>query len=300
MKVLLTAFLILSFSNLKADEFEELRKKRVINYFQFQATEVISKLSSISEIFMINGSEIDLDYLRESLERTSFSTSSKPLIDNTGSLVDIIGIPGSLTLDLNSWIDFQKTDQDLRPLIIHELLRTAGINDDDYLLSSPLYSRLSPRSEEKQTSNPYCNLRVAKTKTVTSKKKFSGKGFAPMSSTGVMVFNSASNNASYENAVKDVKEKCEKAGYYGFDYISGQTSMERSNSNGFIKIENKTSIKAYCFKDKLKKRSKRERRAEACQKIKACKKTYAAAPGGRVTSSSIEKLARLKKDNKCD
>lgn len=300
MKAILATLLILSFSSLKADDFEALKKKRVINYFQFQATEVISNLSSIQEIFLISGTEVDLDYLRESLERTKFSASADALVDNTGSLVDIIGVKGGLTLDLNSWIEFQKSDQDLRPLIIHELLRTSGINDDDYLISRPLYSRLAPKSEEKQDSSPYCNLRVAKTKSTTSKKKFSGEGFAPMGGNGIMVFNSATNNVSYENAVKDVKEKCEKAGYYGFEYISGQTRMERRNSNGFIRAENKTSIKAYCFKDKLKKRSKREQRTEACQKVAVCEKTYAAAPSGRVATSSREKLSQIKKDHKCD
>jgi hypothetical protein len=293
-------FLVLTSSLVSANEFDDLKKKRAINYFQFQANEVISNLSSIQVIFQINELEIDLDYIRESLERTSFSVSAKPLVDNTGSLVDIIGTPGKLILDLNSWIEFQKSDKDLRPLIIHEFLRVAAINDDDYLISRPLYSLLNPSSEIKQNSTPYCNLRVSKTKTITSKKKFKGQGFSPMSSNGIMVFNSSKTNKSYDYAVKDIKEKCDKAGYYGFEYISGYTQMERSNSNGFIKAQNKTSIKAYCFKDKLKKRRSKERRIDSCLKIAHCNATYKAAPNGRVDAASVKSLNKMKKDYKCE
>ncbi|MBK25750.1 MAG: hypothetical protein CME70_17255 [Halobacteriovorax sp.] len=283
-----------------ASDFSDLKKERVKNYFINEAAVVLKELSTVQEIFKISNVEIDLKNLRASLEKVSIEVTKEELVDNTGSIVDVIGEPNFLKLHLDTWINFQKQNYDLRPLIIHELLRISSINDDDYLISRPLYSQLTSTNKDEGGQTPYCNLRVSKTKTSTSKKKFSGVGFEPMNTRGgVMIFNSNRQNKSFENAVADVKEKCEKAGYYGFEYISGQTRMERRNTNGFIKMETKTSIKAYCFKDKVKKRKKKDIRKETCKKINSCEQIYKAAPSGQVDLESYNSLKSQKKENKC-
>lgn len=286
--------------NLYASDINQLKERRVIRFFKYHANQVMDELSEKSLIYDIKGNQIDIDHLRNQLEKTTISVSDKDLVDNTGSLVDVIGEPLKLILRMESWITFQKSGKDLRPLIIHELLRIASINDDDYLISRPLYKSLTLQSNESSAKAPYCNMRVAKTKTTTSKKKFKGVGFQPMNTSGgTIIFSSNSSNESYENAVKDVKEQCEKAGYYGFQYINGQTRMESRNTNGFVRMETKTTISAYCFKDKIKKRRKKDIRKESCKKASLCEETYKAAPEGQVSKSLYDELTKIKKENRC-
>jgi hypothetical protein len=288
-------------TNLFAVNLKDLQKERIENYFKIQADSALEELSTIGEMITVKNKLIDLKVLRNSLIQTELLVRDEELIDNTGSLVDIIGAPKKLIFNFDSWIGFQKTNNDLRPLIIHELLRVSGINDDDYYLSSSLYSLLGKVKKMKSVvSLPYCNLRVAKTKTVIKRKKFSGTGYEPIQSNGNGFFSSyGQGQVSYDNAIIDINEKCEKSGYYGLDYISGETKTSRSNSNGYIKVEKRTDIKAYCFKDKIKKRKTKNIRKEFCQKIKICDGIYQSAPSGQVSKEGKENLRNLTKENRC-
>ena len=79
---------------------------------------------------------LDLDKLRETLSIYKIAVSPTPLRDNTGSLVDAIGIPGSITLNGDAWMTHFEKNRDVSFLVFHEMLRSAGINDDNYVISN--------------------------------------------------------------------------------------------------------------------------------------------------------------------
>lgn|GEM_PF-1716433 len=58
-----------------------------------------------------------------------------PLIDNRGSQVDAIGVPGSIRLDKKIWLEYLERDLRLHRLVFHEMLRAADVNDDDDRIS---------------------------------------------------------------------------------------------------------------------------------------------------------------------
>ena len=58
--------------------------------------------------------------------------------DNSGSMVDAIGIPGLVTLNAARWLDHFEKNRDIYYLVFHEMLRSAAIDDDNYVLSKAL------------------------------------------------------------------------------------------------------------------------------------------------------------------
>jgi hypothetical protein len=58
-----------------------------------------------------------------------------PLVDNSGSLVDAIGEPGRIVLNSHRWLDHFERQRDVYYLVFHEMLRSAGVNDDSYVIS---------------------------------------------------------------------------------------------------------------------------------------------------------------------
>lgn len=77
----------------------------------------------------------DLD---ATLDIAKVSVTETPLRDNTNSVVDAIGVPGLVTLNQTAWAVHFEKERDVYYLVFHEMLRSAGVNDDNYIISAAL------------------------------------------------------------------------------------------------------------------------------------------------------------------
>lgn len=259
MKVFLLLFLLASI----AAKAQDLRSFRVKTYFIEQAENVLRDMSE-GEQFKRS--------MSTALATSTVVVVEKELVDNTGSLVDAIGIPGKVTLSQERWLDFIKEGRDTRLLVAHELMRMAGIPDDNYVHSRKVVKQTSPQSK----SRPYCDLRVAQTTTRESRKEIRGTGYAPapyggnVFMSGPNVDNSAQGNAM-EAAVQDIKEKCQDQGYERYGTGQGTLSLERRNTNGRKRIEYKVTLNGICSKDQAVRRPREAQREEGCKKVSFCR-----------------------------
>lgn len=80
-------------------------------------------------------SDGDLD---ASLDIERVAVTENLLRDNGNSVVDAIGVPGSVTLNQAAWATHFEKERDVYYLVFHEMLRSAGVNDDNYLISVAL------------------------------------------------------------------------------------------------------------------------------------------------------------------
>ena len=60
------------------------------------------------------------------------------LLDNGGSAVDAIGVPGKIRLSSLRWVDHLAADRDVYFLVLHEMLRAIAVNDDNYVISKAI------------------------------------------------------------------------------------------------------------------------------------------------------------------
>ena len=79
---------------------------------------------------------LDLPALTAALDINSIMVSSATLVDNGGSEVDAIGIPGSITLNKDRWVSYFENESDVYYLVFHEMLRSVAVDDDGYVVSS--------------------------------------------------------------------------------------------------------------------------------------------------------------------
>ncbi|MFG1501554.1 hypothetical protein ABMA70_15205 [Halobacteriovorax sp. XZX-3] len=81
-------------------------------------------------------------FLRAHLNIKTISTSKEILIDNLGNPVSAIGEPGKITLYVGDdipelhWNTIFKNSRLANIMVLHELLRAQGINDDNYVYST--------------------------------------------------------------------------------------------------------------------------------------------------------------------
>ncbi len=87
---------------------------------------------------LMKGQGLSLDALRAALDINAISVESATLIDNGGSEVDAIGVPGKITLNKARWISYFESDSDVYYLVFHEMLRSVARNDDGYVISSAI------------------------------------------------------------------------------------------------------------------------------------------------------------------
>ena len=87
-------------------------------------------------VAVVAANGLDTDKLLATLSIYKITVSVQPLRDNSGSLVDAIGVPESITLNGDAWITHFEKNRDVTFLVFHEMLRSAGINDDNYVISS--------------------------------------------------------------------------------------------------------------------------------------------------------------------
>lgn len=98
-----------------------------------------------------------LPSLRKTLDINVIKLSRTPLVDNGGSQVDAIGTPGSITLYEKAWYGiFQNADL-VEKLVLHEMLRAVGVNDDNYVYSTLVLERYDVAQFDKEAYIRWCS-----------------------------------------------------------------------------------------------------------------------------------------------
>jgi len=153
--------------------------------------------------------------------------TDKELIDNRGSLVDALGTPGKIILNEEAWMNFYRQGIDVRLLVLHEIHRAKGIDDDGYAYSLPIYEEIVSKEDidKKRNKTPYCLLRTSEYTYKEKTKRIRKKGNSqPMGNT-IMFPNPYATEAT-ENAIKLAKEDCLNRGYEEFRYVEGYIKIE--------------------------------------------------------------------------
>ena len=253
---------MLSFSTFAQD----LRALRVENFFTEQVAQVLSVVASDSAHYqsLVRGGRAEIEVV------------DRDLIDNSGSLVDALGVPGKITLSQSRWLEFVREQRDVRLLVAHELLRAAGVPDDNYVVSRTLIRG----AVREALSRPYCDLRVSLTVGREQRREVRGQGYAPapyggnVFMTGRNVDNRPQEEAT-SAAIQDIRERCEAAGYESFGYGAGTLSLERRNNNGTRRTEYKVTLAGVCSRTQLVRRARGEQQAEGCRKVRLCRELLA-------------------------
>lgn len=85
-----------------------------------------------------NQNNLNIEQLKAALDIEKVSVTDEVLRDNSGSLVDAIGEPGSIKLNKEAWFSHFEKQRDVYSLVFHEMLRASGVNDDNYVISQAL------------------------------------------------------------------------------------------------------------------------------------------------------------------
>lgn len=81
---------------------------------------------------------LDLVSLKQALTTERIALTNDILIDNTGSVVDAIGVPGLIILNSASWLDHFEKERNVYYLVLHEMLRSSAVDDDDFVISKDI------------------------------------------------------------------------------------------------------------------------------------------------------------------
>lgn len=87
---------------------------------------------------IVKKAQLNVGDLDASLDIAKISVTNNTLRDNSGSVVEAIGVPGSVTLNQEAWANHFESELDVYYLVFHEMLRSAGVNDDNYVVSASL------------------------------------------------------------------------------------------------------------------------------------------------------------------
>jgi hypothetical protein len=99
---------------------------------------------------LVKAKGLDVGALEETLTIDVVKVSDQALQDNGDSLVDALGEPGKITLSHDAWADHLERERDVYFLVFHEMLRAAGVQDDDYVVSGAV--RPFPETEKVSTT----------------------------------------------------------------------------------------------------------------------------------------------------
>lgn len=81
---------------------------------------------------------LDTAALSQTLDIVKIKVVDIDLVDNTSSIVDAIGVPGMILLNHGKWLDHFTLDRDVYHLVFHEMLRSAAVNDDNFIISKAI------------------------------------------------------------------------------------------------------------------------------------------------------------------
>lgn len=87
---------------------------------------------------IVRKNNLNTDELKAALDINRIVLTDETLFDNTGSVVEAIGIPGLIILNSQTWLDHFEKERNIPYLVFHEMLRSASVNDDNYVVSTDL------------------------------------------------------------------------------------------------------------------------------------------------------------------
>jgi hypothetical protein len=87
---------------------------------------------------LVSEKSLDIEALKSSLTIDKIKVTTDTLIDNSGSVVDAIGVKDSVLLNGELWLEHFEMNRDIYYLVFHEMLRSVGVNDDNYVISKAL------------------------------------------------------------------------------------------------------------------------------------------------------------------
>lgn len=253
-------FLLISTSVLANDPVSELRVKR---YFVSKALSIVQRLGEDAPQGM-----------REMANPRFVEVVSGNLIDNRGSIVDAIGFPGGVRLQRERWLSFIDQGLNVDLLVLHELFRMIGINDDSFRVSIPLFrEHLDIQSQEKF----YCDTNRTTISVEQVEREFWVEGTA-VSQTQSRVFSTIGNsnssviNQAKESALHNGAERCrqenENSEFTPLFY--GNISYQNSNRNGFVRRNTTITLKIKCSYQNIVELSRRRSRELYCRKVSLC------------------------------
>jgi hypothetical protein len=87
---------------------------------------------------LLKAKSINIATIAASLDISKIEVNEQLLRDNSGSVVEALGEPDKVILHKESWFNHFEKSRDIYFLVFHEMLRSAGINDDNYIISSEI------------------------------------------------------------------------------------------------------------------------------------------------------------------
>jgi hypothetical protein len=286
---LLICFSSLSFAETQVEKIEALRIKR---YFTSQAKKIINKLESSKN------SSSTLFQLSKNISPKNIEISIKDLVDNRGSLVDAIGVPSKVTLDKKRWASYIGHGTNLDLLILHELYRMAGIDDDNFQRSLPMYSVLITN----KTKKIFCDLNKEKFEYIYKFKNVHAEGIKAMNTDGGLLITPETSRELYLIAWKNAKRKCEEKGYkegMRDRNIVTNNIYTSGNSNGYKYGYMKSEIYVRCKKRVIDELSNREIKKRFCTKINSCIKRIRDIDSKGINENHLHKVVNLKEQEEC-
>lgn len=88
---------------------------------------------------VVTRAKLSIDQLKATLDIEKITVVDDVLRDNSGSIVDALGEPGLIKLSKEAWFQHFEKQRDVYYLVFHEILRSAEINDDNYVISNALF-----------------------------------------------------------------------------------------------------------------------------------------------------------------
>lgn len=87
---------------------------------------------------ILSNNNLNLADLKATLTTERIAVTNDILMDNTGSIVDAIGVPGLVILNGSNWLDHFEKERNVYYLVFHEMLRSLAVNDDDFVISKAI------------------------------------------------------------------------------------------------------------------------------------------------------------------
>lgn len=85
---------------------------------------------------LLKSHQLSIEMLRSTLIASKIETSVNPLFDSFDQMSDALGSKDKITLYKPVWIFYQAMNQDVDSLVLHEMIRSLGRNDDNYVISN--------------------------------------------------------------------------------------------------------------------------------------------------------------------